>query len=121
LFAKCFNLKILQDIQLIRDKWTLINRHLGEPVEKNQENKVQIGKSVKLFKQVLGQKGDNGVLGRLDLVAHVFPVCILLDTVKHMVGNYGSDPKENCVISIEILNQKWCTHWGPSIFRRFNT
>lgn len=57
-------------------------------VEQRDEDKVNIGESVELLEEVLGQEGEHGVLGGLDLVAGVVSVRVLLPfgVVEQQVG-----------------------------------
>lgn len=52
--------------------------HHRHEVEQRDEDKVNIGKAVELLEEVLGQEGEHGVLGGLDLVAGVVSVGVLL-------------------------------------------
>lgn len=52
--------------------------HHRHEVEQRDEDKVNIGEAVELLEEVLGQEGEHGVLGGLDLVAGVVSVGVLL-------------------------------------------
>ena len=47
-------------------------------VEQRDENEVDVGEPVELFEQILGQEGEQGVLGRLNLVVCIVSVRVFL-------------------------------------------
>ena len=44
------------------------------PVEENDEEEVEVGEAVELLEEVLGQEGEEGVLGRAHVVVEVLVV-----------------------------------------------